>query len=93
MSTVIEPPEETKMEKSSNRTGWFVLTVILVALLAFWIGHEYWPSKKVTSAIPAPGIQTAVPRPAPLPLHLGDTALGEHTIADIATRVAEAWST
>jgi serine protease Do len=62
---------------------------VLVALLAFWVGHEFWPSKKVTSSIPTqPGAATRTPNAPQLPLRLGDAALGEHTIADIATNAA-----
>jgi serine protease Do len=86
MSTVIEPSEETRVERKSPNPAWFILITVLVALLAFWIGHQFWPSNKVTSSIPAPS--TTTPHVQPLPLHLGDTALGEHTIADIATRAA-----
>jgi serine protease Do len=88
MSTIVEPPEETRVENKSSNPALFVIIAVLVALLAFWVGHEFWPSNKVQSSIPSPGAQTVQPNVQPLPLRLGDTALGEHTIADIATRAA-----
>lgn len=83
VQTSTNSPKEVRANRSSL-PAWIGGTVIGVALsIAFWAGHQYWPSQGGVTAPSGPAPITLMPNTKGVPLF-------ENSIADVAQKASEA---